>query len=87
MKSCHDDNGTAIYVGRGATVHNPLFKRSHYTVEYLNMNVSIGQLIQHISKSIAVCARSRPNMLTKNLTSPIGQSLGLDALAKYLLAF
>ena len=25
MKSCHDNNGAAIYVGRAATVHNPLF--------------------------------------------------------------
>ena len=28
-------------------------------------NVSIGQLLQHISKSIVVCARSRPKILTK----------------------
>ena len=26
---------------------------------------SIGQLLQHVSKSIVVCVRSRPNMLTK----------------------
>ena len=35
------------------------------TVVYLNKNVSIGQLLQPISKSIAVCARSRPKVLTK----------------------
>ena len=35
------------------------------TVEYLNRNVSVGQLFQHISKSIVVCARSRPKMLRK----------------------
>ena len=37
----------------------------HATVEYLNRNVSFGQLLQHISKSIVVCAGSRPRMLTK----------------------
>ena len=30
----------------------------HITVEYLNRNVSIGQLLQHIPKSIVVCAQS-----------------------------
>ena len=29
MKLCHENNGTAIYVGRGTTV-NPLFECSHY---------------------------------------------------------
>ena len=37
----------------------------HTTVEYLKRKVSISQLIQHVSKSIVVCARSRPKMLTK----------------------
>ena len=37
----------------------------HTTAEYFNKNVSIGQLLQHISKSIVVCARSRAKMLTK----------------------
>ena len=37
----------------------------HTTVEHLNRNVSIGQLLQHISKSNVVSARSRPKMLTK----------------------
>ena len=38
----------------------------HIIDEHLNRNVSVGQLLQHISKSIAVCARSRPKkMLTK----------------------
>ena len=37
------------------------------TAEYLNRNVSIGQLLQHITKSIVVCARSKPNMLTKTI--------------------
>ena len=59
MKRCHDNNGAAIYVGRAATVHNPLFF-VHSIVKYLNRNVSIGQLLQHISKCIIVCSRSRP---------------------------
>ena len=29
------------------------------TVEYLNRNVFIGQLLQHISKSIVVCAHGQ----------------------------
>ena len=37
----------------------------HIIDEYLNRKVSVGQLLQPISKSIAVCARSRPKMLTK----------------------
>ena len=56
MKPCHDNNGVDIYVGRAETMHNNI----HTTAEYLNGNVSIGQLLQHISKSIVVCARSRP---------------------------
>ena len=52
------------FVGRAATVHNPTF-------EYLNRNVSIGQLLQHVSKSIAVCAQSRPKMLTKTYNKEV----------------
>ena len=60
------DLGTRL-VGRAMTVHNPLFECSH-SVEYLNTNVSIGQLLQHISKSVLVCALSRPKMiLNKNI--------------------
>ena len=65
MKSFHENNGAAIYVGksrdRAANVHT--------TVEYLNRNVSIGQLPQHISKSIVVCARSRPKNKAKKHTT------------------
>ena len=43
----------------------------HTTTEYLNRNVSIGQLLQHISKSIVVCARSRPKMLTKTYNKEV----------------
>ena len=59
MKLCHENNGAAIYVGRAVAVH------VHTTVEYLNRNVSISQLLQHISKSIVVCAWSRQKILTK----------------------
>ena len=45
MKLCHENNGAAIYVGRAATVHSPL-------------NISTGQLLQHISNSNVVCALS-----------------------------
>ena len=45
----------------------------HITVEYLNRNVSIGQLLQHISKSIVVCARLRLKMLTKTYNKEVCQ--------------
>ena len=71
MKLCHENNGAAVYVGRAATVHNPV----HTTVEYLSRNVSIGQLLQHISKSIVVCARSRPKKtLTKTYNKGVCQA-------------
>ena len=57
MKLCHENNGSAIYVERATTVHNPLFESVHTTVEYLDTNVSIGQLLKHISKCIVACSR------------------------------
>ena len=45
----------------------------HTTVEYLNKNVSIGQLLQHIPNSIVVRARSRPKRLTKTYNKDICQ--------------
>ena len=65
MKPCHENNGAAIYVGTGSRPCTLLCFNIHTTVEYLNRNVSIGQLLQHISKSILVCAGSRPKQLTK----------------------
>ena len=44
------------------------------TVEYLNTNVSIGQLLQHISKSIVVCALSSRKMATKTNNKEICQA-------------
>ena len=67
MKFCHENNGSAIYVGRATTVHNPLFESVHTTVEYLDTNVSFGQLLQRISKCIVVCALSRPKNDNKNI--------------------
>lgn len=67
MKPCKADN-------KGAVIQflseRPLpstvfcFNAINDTV-YLNRSISIGQLIQHISKSIVAYARSRPRTLTK----------------------
>ena len=66
MKSnCHDNNGAAIYMLEGLRPCTFLCFNIHNAVAYFNRNVSIGQLLQHISKSIVVCARSGPKMLTK----------------------
>ena len=43
----------------------------HTSVEYLNRNVSIGQLLQHIPNSIVVCTRSRPKTLTKTYNKEV----------------
>ena len=45
----------------------------HTTVEYLNKNVSIGQLLQHIPNSIVVCAGSRPKRQTKTYNKEVCQ--------------
>ena len=57
---------TLEYVGRAVTVHNLCFN-VHSAVEYLNRNDSIGQLPQYISKSIVVCARSRPKTKSREV--------------------
>ena len=43
------------------------------SVEYLNRNVSIGQLLQHIPTPIVVCAGSRPKWLTKTYNKEVCQ--------------
>ena len=43
----------------------------HTTVENLNRNASIGQLLRHISKSIVVFARLRPKKLTKTYNKEV----------------
>ena len=46
----------------------------HITIKYLNRNDSIGQLLQHISKYIVVCARSRPKTLIKTYNKEVCQA-------------
>ena len=55
----------------------------HTTVEYLDRNAVIGQLLQHLSKSIGVCARPRPKMLTKTYNSEVQSSFIIIARAFY----
>ena len=43
----------------------------HTPVEYLNKNVSIGQLLQHIPNFIVVCAGSRPKRETKTYNKEV----------------
>ena len=66
MKPCHETIWCCYlcWKGRNRAQSFVLMFTLQY-VEYLNRNVSIGQLFQHISKSIVVCARSRPKMLTE----------------------
>ena len=59
----------------------------HTTIEYLNKNVSIGQLLQHISNSIVVCAGSRPKRQTKTYNKDVCQvSLPLPLINYGLIA-
>ena len=74
MKLCHENNGDTIYVGTGPRQCTIFCLNVHTTVEYLNTNVSIGQLLQDISKSIVICARSRPKMSTKTYNKEISQA-------------
>ena len=50
MKPCHENNDDAvIYVGKGRHRAALLYFNVHtVTVEYLNRNVSIGQLLKYI---------------------------------------
>ena len=72
MKPSHKNNGVAIYVGRARPCTILCFN-FHTTVEYLNKNVSIGQLLQHIPNSIVVCAGSRPKRITKTYNKGVCQ--------------
>ena len=65
MKPCHDNNGAEIYVGRAASTI--LCFNVHTTVEYLNRNASIGQLLRHISKSSVVLCTVK----VKNANNPL----------------
>ena len=73
MKSCHETMVLQFMLGRTRSCTILCFN-VHTTAEYLNRNVSIGQLFQHISKSIVVCARSRPKMLTKTYSKEVCQA-------------
>ena len=65
MKPCHENNGAVICLGRTATARTILRLNLHTTFEYLNRNVSFGQLLKHTSKSVVVCARKKTKKLTK----------------------
>ena len=69
MKLCHENNGA-----EGPRQCIILCLNVYTTVEYFNTNVSIGQFLQHISKSIVVCALSRPKLLTKTYNKEIRQA-------------
>ena len=64
MKLCPENNGAVIRL-EGPRRCTILCFSVHTTVEYLNRNVSVDQLLQHIPNSIVVCAGSRPKILTK----------------------
>ena len=51
-----------------------LYFNVHAMAEYLNRKVSVGQLLQHISKFIVVFARSMPKMLTKTYNKEVCQA-------------
>ena len=77
MKPCHENNGAAnnLFMLEGPRPCTILCFNIHTTVEYLNRNVSqIGQLLQHISKSIVVCKQSRPKMLTETYNKEVCQA-------------
>ena len=65
MKPCHDNNAAAIYAGRAATVHNPLFQLSR-------LNILTGTILlvscSNTFQNLVVCALSKPKMLTKHIT-------------------
>ena len=54
-------------------MHNPFCFNVHTIVEYLNKNVSIDQVLQHIPNSIDVCAGSRPKRQTKTYNKDVCQ--------------
>ena len=69
MKPCHLMKTMVLqFMLEGRRPRTILCLNGHATAEYLERNVSIGQLLQHILKSIVVCVRSRPKMLTKHIT-------------------
>ena len=55
----------------------------HTAAGYVNRNVSIGQLLQYISKSIAVCTQSMSKILTKTCKKEILSGFIIVALYNY----
>ena len=76
MKPCHETM-VLQFMLEGPRSCTILCFNVHTTIEYLKLksrNVSIGQLIQHISNSIVVCAGSRPKILTKTYNKGVCQA-------------
>ena len=69
--ACHENNGAAIYVGRRPRPCIILCFNVHNTPEYFNSHVSIGQLLQHISKSIMWFVPIKVKMLTKTYNKEV----------------
>ena len=69
MKPCHDNNGAVIYVVRAATVSiTILCFHVHTTVEYLNRNISLGQVLQQIQNLLWFVHKQSEKMLTETYT-------------------
>ena len=68
MKPYHEKNGAAIYVGRAATVHNPL-RLNILTGTFLL--VSCSYTFQNL---LWLCARSRPKKLAKKYNKEVCQA-------------
>ena len=61
MKPCHENNGAVICLGRTATARAILRFNLHTTFEYLNRNVSFGQLLKHIKICCGLCTEKNKN--------------------------
>ena len=73
MKPCHETM-VMQFMLEGPRPCTILCFYVHTTVEYLNRNVPIGYLFEHISKCIVVCAQSRPKILTKTYNKEVCQA-------------
>ena len=74
MKPSHENNAVVLqFMLEGPRHCTILCFIVHTTVEYLNKNVSIGQLLQHILNSIVVCVGSRAKKQTKTYNKDVCQ--------------
>ena len=66
MKPCHDNSGAMLERLRPCTIlcFN-ILTTAEYLIRYIIFYWSV--MLKHILKCIVVCARSRPEMLTKTL--------------------